>query len=82
MLKEKNCETQTTQCWLQMVIAAALLINLLIFSRLLMPDTAYNSQQPIGNHEVRNELGTFRIIQPALNFMQMIMKLYQNKPSL
>jgi len=82
MLKEKTCETQTTQCWLKMVIAAALLINLLIFARLLMPDAACNSQQAIGNQEVRNKQRTFPMIRPAVNFLQLIMDLYQNKPSL
>jgi hypothetical protein len=82
MLKEKTGNTKTMQCWLKMVIAAALLINLLIFARLLMPDAACNSQQAIGNHEVRNKQGTFRIIQPAVNFMQLIIELYKNKPSM
>lgn len=82
MLKKISDETQTMQCWLKMVIAAALLINLLIFARLLMPNAVCNSQQAIGNQEVRIEQGTFRMVQPAIYFMQLIMEMYQNKPSL
>jgi hypothetical protein len=82
MPKEKTSETQTLQCWLKMVIAATLFFNLLIFAHLLMPNVACHSKQAIGNHEVRNKQGTFRIIQPAVNFMQLIIELYKNKPSM
>lgn len=82
MLKLKTEKTLTIQCCLKIVIAAALLINLLIFAQLLMPNTAGNSKQVIGNREVWNEPSTFRVVIPAVNFIPLIIELYPNKPAL
>lgn len=69
MIKEKNCKMYASLVSLKAVIAVALAINVLIFSKLLMPSSSCREKNEWEKPTTQKEQFSFRLMYPTLNFL-------------
>ena len=79
MINEKNCKSYLPQASLKMVIAIVLMINVLIFTQLLIPSYAYRKKTEWEKPSYQKEQSLIRLIYPTFNFLKVVKQFY-HKP--